>query len=313
MNENNIISSEIAGSETVAICRKLRTAIRQNRLVVDTSRHSSNQGYNQHLFGFIKSCGLDVENFIKTYIYNMQPCTLVLDRSTHVTKSSGDYSVILDIGYRVSLYIKVSKSGNIIVSFHDSNDNWVGRTNVKRFKQGVLSQFSNDYSYILLNEPIRVTNQREFYDIQMSRGLSVLKQSLEGTYCDRDLIYVYTQDLFEGVKKLMLSFLTKLEVEFSEDFRLRGTRKGIEKRNNINDFSFTSYGNSILAKISLLVDVYPLTVSQTERQSIMTLAGFLIDEMLFIEDKASLLSMLKERYMDYSNGVLERIYILLGD
>lgn len=307
------IRQEIAGSETVSICRKLRTALRQNRLIVDTSRHSSNYGYNQHLFGFIRSCGLDVETFIKTYIYNMQPCTLVLDKSVHAAKSSGDFNVILDIGYRVALYIKVSKSGDYIVSFHDSNDKGVGRTNAKRFKQGALSRVSNDYAYILLNEPIRPAKPGEFYDIRMSRGLSVLKQSLEGAYCDKDLICVRTQDLFDGVKRLMLSFLTKLEVEFSDDFRLRGTRTAIERRNNLDSFSFTSYGNSILAKISLLVDVYPLTTSQTERQSIMTIAGFLIDEMLFVEDKVSLLNMLKGRYMGYSNGVLERIYILLGD
>lgn len=306
------LDSSIAGYTTVSICRKLRTAIRQGRLMVDTSRHNSNNGYNQHLFKFITSCGLNVESFIKSYIYNLQPCTLVLDNSSHVKKSSGEYRVILDLGYRVSLYIKISQSGDVIVSFHDSNDNGIGRTGAKRFKRSFLNQTANEYSYILLNEPIRPSDTYEYYDIRMSRGFSVLKQSLSGIYCDRDLIYVSTRELSLSVKKLMLSFLTKLETEFTDNLELRGARDAIENRDRLDVFSFTSYGGSILAKLSLLVDIYSVTTNQVEQQSIMTLAGYLIDEMLFIEDKASLCSMLKDRYMKYSNNVLEHIYLLLG-
>lgn len=67
---------EYYGKPFIGVCRLLRKYAEQNNFVVDMSKHKSNSGKNTHLFKLIEACDISVHDFIRNYLYNIQPYSL---------------------------------------------------------------------------------------------------------------------------------------------------------------------------------------------------------------------------------------------
>ena len=64
------------GKEFIKVCRRLREFARKNNFTVDMSEHKANGGRNTQLFKLIEACDTNVHNFIRMYLYNIQPYSL---------------------------------------------------------------------------------------------------------------------------------------------------------------------------------------------------------------------------------------------
>ena len=65
LQKNGIDTSQIA------VCKRIRNIAKLDRVKLDETEHRS--GLNKHLFDYIEYCGLDVLDFIKQYLRNLQP------------------------------------------------------------------------------------------------------------------------------------------------------------------------------------------------------------------------------------------------
>lgn len=75
-SKTNETESEYHGKEFINICRKLRQYALENNFTVDMNKHSSNNDNNVHLFKLIEACDVTVHDFVRDYLYNLQPYSL---------------------------------------------------------------------------------------------------------------------------------------------------------------------------------------------------------------------------------------------
>ena len=73
------------------------------------------------LFKFMDFCEIPKEEFIRSYLYQMQPFMVNLDK-VHSNKQDS-FACIIDSSYRIPLWVEViyKQFGEIIVSFHEMN------------------------------------------------------------------------------------------------------------------------------------------------------------------------------------------------
>ena len=114
LQKNGIDTSQIA------VCKRIRNIAKLDRVKLDETEHRS--GLNKHLFDYIEYCGLDVLDFIKQYLRNLQPY-MIERRKDQETQNS--FICVVDKLYRISVYIKVDKTQfeELIVSFHEDIEN----------------------------------------------------------------------------------------------------------------------------------------------------------------------------------------------
>lgn len=64
--EQNGISMKMVG-----ICREIRNLAKLDRIQLDETTYRS--GLNKQLYSYIEYCGIDVKDYIKDYLENLQP------------------------------------------------------------------------------------------------------------------------------------------------------------------------------------------------------------------------------------------------
>lgn len=55
----------------VGICREIRNLAKLGRIQLNETTHRS--GLNKQLYSYIEYCGIDVKDYIKDYLANLQP------------------------------------------------------------------------------------------------------------------------------------------------------------------------------------------------------------------------------------------------
>lgn len=266
-------------------CKKLRQLAKLDRLRLDDDEHRT--GLNKHLFDYIQYCGLDVLDFIKQYLSNIQP--YMIERRKDQEKVDS-FLCVIDNLYRISVYIKVDAKQyeELVISFHEDNKRGVAKSNtlikknvpeyVPIFADSILSKIENKNNYI-----IKVIAQR---------GLKILPIELPAVKC---------QDVFIVEKKqINMQFLSYcndyIKDLYTSDLELDYDK--IEVFTMLQQISFTSYGNDTFSSISLLIDSLNIQPDYNSRQTAdFALVTFVQNLNLTVEQQDELKDLLRQKYM----------------
>lgn len=227
----------------VRVCKEIRKLAKLDRIQLDESVHRS--GLNKHLYSYIAYCGMDVKNYIKEYLSNLQP--FMLERFPS-QEPDGNYICVLDHMYRVSLYIKLDKTfGNeVIVSFHENNKRGIARENnmIQNKPNLLVPVFAEEICAKVEG------SAREEIKILVQRGMLLLPIRLMGDKCENGLHIVNEQDIETPIIDQCNQYLRDL---YTSDLDLEALDK-VELFSVLHQISFTSYGNTVFSNMSLLID-----------------------------------------------------------
>ena len=229
--------------DTVGVCRQIRNLARLDRIMLDESDHRS--GLNKHLFSYIEYCGLDVREYIREYLSNLQP--FMIERfQSH--EPSERYICVLDNMYRVSVYIKLDKTfGNeVIVSFHESNKRGIAKENnmIRNKQERIVPVFAEELAAKIEGSP------REEIRVLLQRGMLAIPIRIMGQRCEGGVFLVNEQDIETPIIDQCNQYLRDM---YTSDIDLDAL-DNVEMFSVLHQISFTSYGNTVFSNISLLID-----------------------------------------------------------
>lgn len=272
--------------DNVKICRDIRRLAMIDKIRLDESLHRS--GLNKHLFSYIEYCGLDIREYIKEYLSNLQP--FMIERfPSQETKES--FICVLDNMYRVSVYIKLDKTfGNeLIVSFHENNRRGIAKeNNLIRNRQGkIVPVFADEVLAQVENSP------KEEIKVFIQRGMLLLPIRIMGQRCENGTYLVYERDIETPIIDQCNQYLRDL---YTSDMELEALDK-VELFSVLHQISFTSYGNTVFSNISLLIDNLAMQKGVIGKK-VADFALVTYAEHLCLEDVQAkeLISLLAERY-----------------
>ena len=249
------VQREGISTDNIDICRKLRRLANSKNIKLDETMHLS--GLNKHLFEYFDYCGIDVLQFIKDYLSNLQPYMIKKLESQEFTKS---IICVLDVYYRTSMYIKVdmTQHNEMIISFHESYDPRTGIALTNSNKK-----YTNDMKILVFADQIatysEITNKFGIY-VKIQRGLNIQ---------DVDVMGQVYKDMFV----VKLNEIERQLVEYCND-RIKVIRDNIPKLNynkldvftHTQQLSFTSYGKDEFSTISLLIDNFCIQSNELGRK-----------------------------------------------
>ena len=264
---------EYRGQKFINICRKIREAAVNDKIIIDKSEHKDNEGRNVRLFDLIEACGADVDSFVKGYLAELQPY-YIEKFNVVVVEPNKDDAFLVDTGYGVELVIKIqnlnSKNETVLISFHESSD-----------KNGyILNKRSSikddEYCVVICDDigekecnrfSIKYTVQRGFIRQQLSgRTAYISKDAALVKYSDIKSVF---DDSLGQIKDTLVEMYYDSENNSSVTF---STRKS-------DRVSFMSFGHADVNNLSFLIEVFEATHKKTHKQIIADVAVGLFEEL----------------------------------
>lgn len=299
-----VIEAEELGvsMEMVRVCKEIRKLARLDRLLLDTTVHRS--GLNKHLYSYIEYCGMDIKEYIKEYLSNLQP--FMLERFAS-QEPDDNYLCVLDNMYRVSLYIKIDKTfGNeVVVSFHENNKRGIA-------KENNMIRNNPERMVPVLAEEIcaRIDGSaKEEIRILIQRGMLLLPIRVMGQRCENGVYIVNARDIETPILDQCNQYLRDM---YTSDLDLAALDQ-VELFSVLHQISFTSYGNTVFSNISLLIDNLAMQKSLIGKKVADFALITYVDHLLITSEQAhELIELLDEKYKVKSQQnievILERIY-----
>lgn len=219
--------------------KKIRQLAKLDRIALDETEHRS--GLNKHLFDYIEYCGLNVLDFIKMYLSNLQPYMIERRKDQEKQKS---FICVLDNLYRISVYIKLdsTKFEEVIVSFHEDNKKGVAKSN------DIIKVTPSRYVPVFADSVCSRMDEKYVVKVFIQRGLKVPPIEIAAVKC-KDVFIVERN----GIDQLLLSYCN----EYIRDLYTSDLNIGFDQIDvftMLQQISFTSYGNDVFSSISLLID-----------------------------------------------------------
>ena len=299
-----VIEAEEMGAsmEMVRVCKEIRKLARLDRLQLDTTVHRS--GLNKHLYSYIEYCGMDIKEYIKEYLSNLQP--FMLERFAS-QEPDDNYLCVLDNMYRVSLYIKIDKTfGNeVVVSFHENNKRGIA-------KENNMIRNNPERMVPVLAEEIcaRIDGSaKEEIRILIQRGMLLLPIRVMGQRCENGVYIVNARDIETPILDQCNQYLRDM---YTSDLDLAALEQ-VELFSVLHQISFTSYGNTVFSNISLLIDNLAMQKSLIGKKVADFALITYVDHLLITSEQThELIELLDEKYKVKSQQnievILERIY-----
>lgn len=277
LQKNGIDTSQIA------VCKRIRNIAKLDRVKLDETEHRS--GLNKHLFDYIEYCGLDVLDFIKQYLSNLQPY-MIERRKDQETQNS--FICVVDKLYRISVYIKVDKTQfeELIVSFHEDNKRGIAKTN------DIIK--INDQKFVPVFADCILSRDHEDYVVKVliQRGLQLFPLDMPAKKCKE--IFVVPK---AGIEQRLIGYCNDyIRDLYTSDLQLDFDK--IEVFSMLQQISFTSYGKDTFSSISLLIDSLCIQhdyISKSVADS--ALVTFVQTLKLTNEQKKELNDLLDKKYM----------------
>lgn len=272
--------------ENVKVCRDIRNLATIDRIKLDETLHRSE--LNKHLFSYIEYCGLDVREYIREYLSNLQPYMIERFQSQEPDKS---FICVLDNMYRVSVYIKLDKTfGNeLIVSFHENNKRGIAKENnlIVNRQERIVPVFADEILVQIEGSP------KEEIKVFIQRGMLQLPIRIMGQRCENGTFLVNERDIETPIIDQCNQYLRDL---YTSDLDLEALDR-IELFSVLHQISFTSYGNTIFSNISLLIDNMAMQKGVISKK-VADFALVTYVEHLYLEEAQAteLISLLDERY-----------------
>lgn len=299
-----VIEAEELGvsMEMVRVCKEIRKLARLDRLQLDTTVHRS--GLNKHLYSYIEYCGMDIKEYIKEYLSNLQP--FMLERFAS-QEPDDNYLCVLDNMYRVSLYIKIDKTfGNeVVVSFHENNKRGIA-------KENNMIRNNPERMVPVLAEEICAQidgSAKEEIRILIQRGMLLLPIRVMGQRCENGVYIVNARDIETPILDQCNQYLRDM---YTSDLDLAALDR-VELFSVLHQISFTSYGNTVFSNISLLIDNLAMQKSLIGKKVADFALITYVDHLLITSEQThELIELLDEKYKVKSQQnievILERIY-----
>ncbi len=228
------LSDKGIDTSQIAVCKKIRQLAKLDRISLDETEHRS--GLNKHLFDYIEYCGLNVLDFIKMYLSNLQPYMIEHRKDQEKQKS---FICVLDNLYRISVYIKLDSTQfeEVIVSFREeakSND--------------IIKVTPSRYVPIFADSVCSHMDEKYVVKVFIQRGLKVFPIEIAAMKC-KDVFIVERN----GIDQLLLSYCNEyIRDLYTSDLNIDFDQ--IDVFTILQQISFISYGNDVFSSISLLID-----------------------------------------------------------
>lgn len=296
------------GLPQVKTCRRIRKDALANRIQIDLNPHVQNEGRNTQLFDLIKSCGVDVKEFVRYYLSNLQPYALEKNTSYIVAPSASEVWVT-DIGYGVELWIKMGhlheNCDTLIISFHESNlsGNYVYGKSERLKPDSLCAVFPDKIGEKELNAyPIEYTIQR---------GFIVHRFKSRTEYIRNDIAVVPYREIADQFASHMNATFEQLKTMY---YDVDNDLTEVATVSTVSRLSFLSLGHADLNNIVFLVELFNRFERNVQnRRLIADIAIGLIDEIPTMR-KQELLEGLKQRFpIETQKNTNELYKYLLGE
>ena len=288
MSVNILTVAEAVQSGTdfsmLKVCKELRRLANLGRIMLDESEHRSK--LNRHLFAYLEYCGVNVREYLRGYLANLQP--FMIERFAAQEKAN-NFICVLDNLYRISLYIKVDKTfgHEVIISFHENNKRGIAKEN------NMIRNVSNRIVPVFADEICARTEERDEIKLFLQRGVILLPVQVMGKLCENGLYLVHEQDLEIPVINQCNQYLRDL---YTSDLDLAALDQ-VELFSVLQQISFTSYGNTVFSNISLLIDNLAIQKSVIGKKAADFALTVYVEHLLLNADQAvELCDLLDERY-----------------
>ena len=274
------------------LCKHLRRLSRLDRIRLDESEHAS--GLSKHLFKYFDFIGVDKLEYIKKYLFHIQPFMI---REIRTQEKFENAICVLDECYRIAVYIKVdaTRGEELIVSFHENNKNGIAKREPVKNTNCDVYVFPESISSHIVETDIYSIN------LFITRGATCLPLNVTARKCDDEGFWVRMSDINAALVATANSYLQDLytaDLDYSQ----------IEPFYSLQQISFTSYGTDVFSGISLLIDSLLIQMSATSKQ-VADSALCIFCSTIEIPDmtKKELLETLRERYRVNSVKILPEI------
>lgn len=211
----------------VKLCCKIKRAANSNQVIIDKSQHRDSD--NLHLFKFIEMCNYTVDEFVLKYLRNLQPFSLQEDLSQKYDKST---VCVISLGFKYNLYIKldITQFHEIVVSFHEDQIH----THIGKGITDLLIGGSSSHE----------VGETCIESFKLPWGFKIFS------------FHTLCKCVQQGVFRCGTTVISDFLIEQSNDFlsQCLGEQDSFLLFDNLKQVSFTSYGESLLNEISLLID-----------------------------------------------------------
>lgn len=282
------------GREFISICRYIRQLAYENKFKLDTKPHKSNGGRNIQLFALIEACGISPREFVRNYLYNIQPYSL-----SHFmgTKSKGDNHIWLcDLGYNIGLVIKIVKNTScpLVLSFHESN------IRGKYTTSG--NAFDNKLCAVLVEGINSIVNDGKLTNVAfvVQRGFITYRIDAVTEYLRNEVALVKHSVIVDNFIFTLNNIVDGLQSQYFT--QVTGSRFISTTGMPMHNVSFMSFGFATVNNISLLIDMYAYFTNQLTKAYLVDVAINLLSEVSPNKYK-SILRVLKGRYEGSNNGL----------
>lgn len=269
---NTLTDSE---REIIKICKKIRLYAATGRVNLEKVETAHTSGSdNLHLKRFVEMCGISFREFVLQYLCYLQPFQLELDKD----QQFGKYvRCIIDLSYNISLYLKIEFSGEVIViSFHENQR--------KKNKKYAFRQNGLTFAFSKTNAAIGDTILTTF---KIVHGFLVFEPELFCKVVDIDLVKFNLEDMSN---ELLRFVNVKVDNLLESEDRL-------DVFNSLKEVSVTSFGETILNDISVLVDsLMTRGLSSSKRGLLLTALNNKMFELLALPNSEDYVEALNERY-----------------
>lgn len=269
-------------TSNIKVCKKIRSLAKLDRIILDETEHRS--GLNKHLFDYIEYCGLNVLDYIKQYLQNLQPY-MIERRKDQETRST--FICVVDKLYRISVYIKVDSKQfeEVIVSFHEDNKRGIAKTN------SLIKVDNQKFVPVFADCVLSQNNDKYVVKVLVQRGMMILPLDMPAKKCNDFFIVPKA-----GIEQQFISYCNDyIRDLYTSDLQLDFDK--IEVFTVLQQISFTSYGNDTFSSISLLIDslcIQPDYISKSAADS--ALITFVQTLKLTKEQQADLIDLLNKKY-----------------
>ena len=281
--------------DTVDYCRQIRNVARAEHVVLDESVHGVNP-YNKHLFSYIEYCGLEPKDYITGYLSNLQP--YMIEHFPSQEKNKDTVTCVLDNAYRLSIYIKVdrNKGNELIISFHENADvkrgiPWTHDNKDKHpfvsLKREVVPVFGEPTGSRLEGDP------KEEIKVFIQRGMLLFPVRVMAQPCEGN-IYLVNRDALENpIIEACNQYLSDLYMSNQEIENL----DNIEVFSVLQQLSFTSYGNTIISNLTMLIDNMEMQKGLPSKKAADFMLTTYIGHLYLTEEQAEeIVSVLEDKY-----------------
>ena len=274
------LNSQVSQLET---CRIIREQAKLGKITLDMSVKLSE--LNKHLVDYIEHFGIDLQDYVRSYLSNVQPYMITKENNLTNCLIEGLYGLSITDGLTVRFTEKDRTNGVTVAAT-------VRSTKVPVFADRVLSQVSGTNKVVI----------RAVFQV----GLLRLPLELAG-YKHNDIFLVDKRMIDSSIKNHCEEYISSVhESDYIKKNKVDTSKIKVFSR--LQQLPFTVYGNDVFSNITVLIDRI-VDGSDIEKADF-AMVKFTQNTRLTREQQTELKELLREKYTDIVT--LNRVFDFMG-